>query len=103
MVRDSIEAKGDDDVDMEDATATTNGGAEKASVQTNAVAQDEDSADAQADATDEIDADGEAEEEVVETPTVGRPGRKRGPDTPHKRLIMLIDTTARYLSDYEEK
>lgn len=105
MVRDSIEAKGDDDVEMKDAPATTNGGDAKASAQTNTVAQDDDAADAQADASGEIDADGEVEDEVVDSPkpTAGRPGRKRGPDTPHKRLIMLIDATARYLSNYEEK
>lgn len=107
MVRDSIEAKGDEDVEMEDAPATTNGGAENGSTKAVISAKTDSVTDGQLDADDDVDvdADGEVEDDyVAETKVMGRRGRKkRGPDTPQKRLIQLIDTTSRYLCDYEEK
>lgn len=104
MVRDSIEAKGDEDVEMEDAPATTNGNAENNRTEASISAKVEGATDSQVDADGDIDADGEVEDDdVAETSVVGRPGRKRGPDTPQKRLLQLIDTTSRYLCDYEEK
>lgn len=112
MVRDSIEAKIDEDVDMEDAPPPKNGGIEVAtadahtSAQTTGESEADADADADADPDGEADADGDAEEAdedgAAET-SVGRPGRRRGPDTPHRRLLQLIDTTSKYLCDYEEK
>lgn len=103
MVRDSIEAKGDEDVEMEDAPAATNGGAHDASAEADMTVKVKGVTDSQADADGDVDADGEVDDDAAETSMVGRPGRKRGPDTPQRRLLQLIDTTSRYLCDYEEK
>lgn len=99
-IQDSIEAKGDEDVNMEDAPAGANG-----DVQNNGTKSDTGpQTDADADADGEADAEGEAEEEEsVEASTSRGVGRRRAPDTPHKRLLQLIDTVNRYLCDYEEK
>lgn len=105
MVRDSIEAKGDEDVDMEDATANTNGDGEQASTTPNATTQvDDASVDADGDADDadaDADANGEAEEEEIRETKRG--GRRKGPDTPQRRLLELIDNVSKYLCAYEEK
>lgn len=104
MVHDSIEAKGDEDAEMEDAPPATNGDAEDASAEAETSPQNNGVSDTQADADGDADADGEVEEDdAAETTIVGRPGRRRGPDTPQKRLLQLIDTTSKYLCEYEEK
>lgn len=120
MMQDSIEAKVDGDVEMQDAPENTNGTTRDASgeadtsaVQTDGATSVQDAADddGEADADGEVDADGEAdadgeiddeEEEVAET-SISRPGRKRGPDTPLRRLLTLIDATQKYLSEFEEE
>ncbi|CAN8104801.1 unnamed protein product [Discula destructiva] len=119
MVRDSIEAKGDEDVDMEDAPAATNGdgdgdgegehtgteagetsqmdGAADGDLVTRSQTQSSTNRDGDVDAS--ANGDG-AEDEEVERPRRG--GRKRAADTPQRRLLQLIDTISKYLCAYEE-
>lgn len=106
MVHDSIEAKGDGDVEMQDAPGDMNGAAQDPSAEADTSAVQTDGAASPQDAVDEdgeADADGEIDDEEIAETSISRPGRKRGPDTPQKRLLALIDATQKYLSEYEEE
>lgn len=118
MVHDSIEAKGDEDVDMEDAPAGGNGGDQRhetVGAATEADANGEASAEVEADADGEADTDGAADaegqaedSEPADTSTVrrgrgGGRGRWRAVDDPYKELRQLIDDTQRYLCAYKEE
>lgn len=112
MVRDSIEAKGDEDVDMEDAPATMNGDGERASTAGADISQVDGAADGNLvtrsvtrsstnrDGDADTSVNGEGADEEAQKAQPGR--RRRAPDTPQKRLLDLIDTTSKYLCSYQE-
>ncbi|ROV90743.1 hypothetical protein VSDG_08303 [Cytospora chrysosperma] len=116
MVHDSIEAKGDEDVDMEDVTVDGNadGQNETVGAPAGADANGEADAEVEADADGEPDTDGAADaegqvedDEPADTTTVrrgrgGGRGRWRSFDDPHKELRQLIDDTQKYLCAYKE-
>ena len=117
MVHDSIEAKGDEDADMEDTPGDGNGRDQSETAGASAEAD----ADGEADVEGGIDADGEADTdgaadaegqaddgEPTDTSTVrrgkgGGRGRWRSVDDPHKEMRQLIDDTQRYLCSYKEE
>lgn len=117
MVHDSIEAKGDEDVDMEDVTVDGNGDGqnETAGAPAGADANGEADAEVEADADGEPDTDGAADaegqaedDEPADTTTVrrgrgGGRGRWRSVEDPHKELRQLIDDTQKYLCAYKEE
>ena len=120
MVHDSIEAKGNEDVDMEDAPGEPDDGVPNGTANapgnddTNGEAGAEIEADADGEpdsdgAADAADAEGQAEdEEPADTTTVrrgrgGGRGRWRNIDDPNKELRQLIDDTQKYLCAYKEE
>lgn len=116
MVRDSIEAKGDEDVSMEDVPATANGDGDHMYAEGAGKSQLDDAAEGaisahsrtrsasirDVDVDDSTNGDGEGSQEVEVKPKRGRRGRAVV-DTPLKRLNKLIDDVHKYISDYEEK
>lgn len=102
MVHDSIEAKGDADVDMEDAPGDAEGDADDAPTAVDTTVQADVTLEDDPDADGEADAEGEAEEDEPAEPVRGRRGR-RVPDTPHRQLLALIDNLQKHLCEYEEK
>ncbi|KUI59455.1 Chromatin structure-remodeling complex subunit RSC1 [Cytospora mali] len=116
MVHDSIEAKGDEDVDMEDVQVDGNANNRNdiadapTGVDTNGGVNVEVEADAdgEADTDGAADAEGQADDgEPADTSTVrrgkgGGRGRWRSVEDPHKELRQLIDDTQKYLCTYKE-
>lgn len=117
MVHDSIEAKGDEDIDMEDAPLDGSGGGQSGAagapteIDNNGEADAEIEADADGgpDTDGAVDGEGQAEDgEPTDTSTIrrgkgGGRGRWRNIEDPHKELRQLIDDTQRYLCAYKEE
>lgn len=123
MVRDSIEAKGDEDVEME-GTPPTNGNTQYTTTTTSVDAMPQLDGAADGDiktrsftrssnsSTNRDSANGEGEgesnradeEDAAAPPKKGkRRGRARAPDTPQKRLLTLISSVTQYLTSYKEE
>lgn len=120
MVRDSIEAKGDNEGDAEGApnTTTTNGNGAHAATGAADIMQLDGAADGDLvtrSSTRSLAPSSTNRDSVVDGSANGDGGeegavrvdrrRKRGrrlPDTPERRLLELIDTTSKYLCAYQE-
>lgn len=120
MVRDSIEAKGDDAEGAPHTTTTTNGHGPRDATDAPNIMQVDGAADGQIatrsstrsvapsstnrDSVIDGSADGDGVAEGEAQPGKRqRGGRRRAPDTPHRRLLELIDTISKYLCAYQEE
>lgn len=116
MVRDSIEAKGDNDGNAQSVPNTTNGDGPHPSTEPADMMQVDGAADgdlatrsssrsaAPSSTNRDSVVDGSADGDGAEG-RVARVDKRRGrraPDTPHRRLLELIDTTSKYLCAYQE-